>query len=115
FFFTFNDVTGQDMGWFWKPWFYNFTYPDLAIQNVKSKKNSISVVIKNHGKLPLPIKLQVMYNDRIIKEVYKTADVWKSSIEKNEINIDGIKNFDAIILGSNLIPDVNSVDNVYFK
>jgi ribA/ribD-fused uncharacterized protein len=26
-----------------------------------------------------------------------------------------VKNFDAVILGSELIPDVNSIDNVYFK
>ncbi|HEY6435904.1 MAG TPA: M1 family metallopeptidase, partial [Ignavibacteriaceae bacterium] len=30
FFFTFNDVTGQDLNWFWKPWFFESGYPDLA-------------------------------------------------------------------------------------
>ncbi len=115
FFFTFNEVTGQDLSWFWKPWFYNFSYPDLAIQTVKSKKKSITVEIKNYGNLPLPIKLQVMYNDEVIKEVYKTADVWRSGKDNLKVKIDGIINFDAVILGSSLIPDVNSVNNVYIK
>jgi hypothetical protein len=56
-----------------------------------------------------------MYKDAVVKEVYKTADVWKSGKDKIEIKIDGVKNFDAVILGSELIPDVNSIDNVYFK
>ena len=115
FFFTFNKVTGQDLSWYWKPWFYNFSYSDLSIANVKSEKNSIVVEIKNIGTLPLPIKLQIMFKDAVVKEVYKNADVWKSGKEKFDIKIEGVKNFDAVILGSELIPDVNSIDNVYFK
>ena len=115
FFFTFNEVTNQDLSWYWKPWFYNFSYPDFAISNIKSKKNSIVVEVKNIGSLPLPIRLQVMFNDAVVKEVYKTADVWKSGKNKIEIKIDGVKNFDAVILGSEIIPDVNSINNVYFK
>ncbi len=115
FFFTFDNVTGQDLSWYWKPWFYNFSYPDLAISNIKSKQNSIVVEVKNIGSLPLPIKLQVMFKDEVVKEVYKNADVWKSGKDKIGIKIDGVKNFDAVILGSELIPDVNSINNVYFK
>ena len=115
FFFTFNEVTGQDLSWYWKPWFYNFSYPDLSISKVKSKNNSIVIEIKNNGNLPLPVKLQVMYKDVVIKEIYKNADAWKLGKNKIEIKIDGVKNFDAVILGSELIPDVNSIDNVHFK
>ncbi|MBK7630264.1 MAG: M1 family metallopeptidase [Ignavibacteriales bacterium] len=115
FFFTFNEVTAQDLNWFWKPWFYDFNYPDISIEKVRSKKNSIFVKIKNIGGLPLPIKLQVMYNNEMIREIYKTAEVWKSGKDKIEVKINGVENFDAVILGSELIPDVNSIDNVYFK
>lgn len=115
FFFTFNAVTGQDLSWFWKPWFYNFSHPDLSISKVKARRNSLFVEVKNNGNLPLPVKLQVMYNDIVVKEIYKNADVWKSGKDKIEVKVDGVKNFDAVILGSELIPDVNSVDNVYFK
>ncbi|HEX9251521.1 MAG TPA: M1 family metallopeptidase, partial [Ignavibacteriaceae bacterium] len=115
FFFTFNDVTKQDLSWYWKPWFYNFSYPDLSIEKVKSGKNSLAVEVKKFGSLPLPVKLQVMYKNEVLKEIYKNADVWKSGKEKIEVKIDGVKNFDAVILGSQQIPDVNSINNVYFK
>ncbi len=116
FFFTFNEVTGKDLSWFWKPWFYNFSYPDLAISKIKSKKNNLIVEIKNIGNLPLPIKLQVMYSKgEIIKEVKETAEVWKKGKERVEIKIKGVSDFEAVILGSELIPDVNSIDNVFFK
>ncbi len=115
FFFTFNDVTKQDLSWYWKPWFYNFSYPDLSIEKIKSRRNSIVVEVKNIGSLPLPIKLQVMFKDEVVKEIYKNADIWKSGDEKVEVKIDDVKNYDAVILGGETIPDVNSIDNVYFK
>ena len=115
FFFTFNDVLKQDLSWFWKPWFYQFSYPDMAITKVKSKKNSITVEIKNLGGLPLPVKIQVMNKDVVVKEIYKTADIWKSGKDIVEIKIDGVGGYEALILGDELIPDVNSVDNVYIK
>lgn len=115
FFFTFNSAIGKDLSWFWKPWFYDFSYPDLAVKDVKQKKNYIIVEIKNSGKLPLPVNLQVMSNEKVIKEVYRTAEVWMDGKEVIQIKIDGIKSFDAVILGEQYIPDVNSVDNVYIK
>jgi hypothetical protein len=115
FVFTFNNIVGKDLGWYWKPWFFEFSYPDLAIKNVKQKKNSIVVYVLNKGKLPLPVKLQVMFNNVVVKEIYKTPEIWDSGKCKIGVRIDEVKNFDAIILGSEAIPDVNKVDNVYFK
>jgi len=56
-----------------------------------------------------------MYNGEVVKEVYKTAEIWKSGKEKIEVKVDDVKNYDAVILGSESIPDVNSIDNVHFK
>ena len=115
FFFTFNEVVGKDLVWYWRPWFYDFAYPDLAIVNVKQKRNSIIVEIINKGKLPVPVKLQVMANDVVVKEIEETPEIWSSGKDKIEISIKGVKKFDAVILGGETIPDVNKVDNVYIK
>ena len=115
FFFTFNDVTGQDLGWFWKRWFYDFGFPDLAISNVKQQNNSLIITLLNKGHLPLPIKLQVMENGLVTKEINESPEIWNTDENKIEIKIGGVKNYEAIILGSVTIPDVNKVDNVYIK
>lgn len=115
FFITFNEIVGKDLSWYWKPWFYNFGFPDLSILGVKQKGNTLTIEIKNHGNLPLPVKLQVMNNGEVIKEFYQTAELWNKGEEVIKVKISGIKKFEAVILGSDIIPDVNSVNNVYIK
>lgn len=115
FFFTFNDVTKMDLNWYWKPWFYDFSFPDLAIEKATIKNKKLNVIIGNKGKLPLPIKLQVMLNDVVIKEVTYKADIWKKDLNSVKLTIDGIRDYDAIIIGDKSIPDINKINNVYFK
>lgn len=115
FFFTFNDVTKMDLNWYWKSWFYDFSFPDLAIEKAAVKDNKLKVVIENKGKLPLPVKLQVMLNDVVVKEVFFKADIWEKDLSSVQLTIDGISDFDAIIAGDKSIPDINKIDNVYFK
>ena len=115
FFNTFNDVTNTNLNWFWKSWFYEFSYPDLALENARMENDNLIVTINNNGKLALPVKLQIMYNDVVEKEFYFKADVWKSDINSVEIFLDGIRDYDAIILGDELVPDINTINNVYFK
>ena len=33
FFYTFENVSGQDLSWIWKPWFFEFGVADVAIQS----------------------------------------------------------------------------------
>ncbi|HQI41743.1 MAG: hypothetical protein B6D44_10570 [Ignavibacteriales bacterium UTCHB2] len=115
FFLTFNDVTKMDLNWYWKPWFYDFSFPDLAIEKATIKNKKLNVFIGNKGKLPLPIKLQVMLNDVVIKEVTYKADIWKKDLNSVKLTIDGIRDYDAIIIGDKSIPDINKINNVYFK
>jgi hypothetical protein len=32
FFYTFNEIAGEDLSWFWIPWFFERGYPDLAVK-----------------------------------------------------------------------------------
>lgn len=115
FFFAFNDVSKMDLNWFWKSWFYDFSFPELAIDSALAEGNNLKVIVRNNGGLPLPVKLQIMKNDVVSKEVLFKADVWKSDLNSVEITIEGINDFDALILGDDLIPDINTINNVYFK
>jgi aminopeptidase N len=110
---TFNEATGMNLNWYWKPWFFEFGYPDLSIGKVTEDDNYVYVTIKKEGNIPIPVKLTFYYDDDTESEIYKNASVWKDG--KDEIIVTEIKKkfLQQIILGDTHIPDVNSINNIY--
>jgi hypothetical protein len=111
FFFTFNYVTGQNLDWYFNPWFFENKYPDLTL-SAKITDNGVSISIVNKGGLPVPIKLKFNYEDGTNEFVYeKNADVWKNGNVAVTTVLQMKKKVKKIELGTTQIPDVNMKDN----
>ena len=77
FFFTFNKVYGEDLSWFWRPYFFEFAKPDLAISDARYDGANLFIRIKNKGGMPLPLNVEIkLDNGQIVKYTQK-ADIWK--------------------------------------
>jgi aminopeptidase N len=113
FFFTFNDVAGKNLDWFWNPWFFENGYPDLAIEKVSDKDDRVEVVIRKVGNIPTPVKLKVIYENETSEEYYFSADIWidNEDIFSTEIKLSDI--LKEIQLGDLRIPDSNRENNLY--
>jgi len=108
-FYTFNDVSGENLNWFWKPWFFEFAYPDLSIDVIS---NNNEVTIKNVGKLPLPIYLQITYENDSVEEVYKTVKVWEKGDPEVKIKLKERNSIKMLKLNDQyFIPDVDRNNN----
>ncbi len=112
FFFTFNDVVGEDLSWFWKPWFFELGYPDLALDNVTINENSVTVSVAMVGNLPTRIELTVLFEDGETKIITTSASRLKGRT-KVDINFETSKKIKTVKLGSELIPDVNKKNNLF--
>ncbi len=112
FFFTFDDVTGQDLSWFWEPWFFNFGYPDLSIKEIKHTKTGTDIIIEKVGLLPVPIHLEIETEDGELLTVDKNAAVWKDGRSEFGLHLDLFKRIKSARLGNSHIPDVNPENNV---
>jgi hypothetical protein len=113
YFFTFNNVTGQDLSWFWEPWYFDYGYPDLAIDEVQNENGRIKISIRNIGTIPTPVKLKIIYENETSEDIYYSAGVWK---DKNEIFIVEVEQtaiLKEIQLGDIIIPDSNRDNNIY--
>jgi len=109
-FYTFNDVAEENLNWFWNPWFFEFAYPDLSIKGIENNE----IIIKNLGKLPLPIYLKITYDDNSLEEISKTARIWKNGESKVKIKLANSKQINKIDLNDiYFIPDVNRSNNSY--
>ncbi|QCK13923.1 M1 family metallopeptidase [Mangrovivirga cuniculi] len=106
FIFTMEDVTGEDLTWLFKPWFFNYGNADLAITDLKGNE----ITVENKGTRPVPLKLDVYYNDGSTKTYTKKADVWKND-KKYTITIDNAKevNYALVSLG---VPDESQKNNI---
>ncbi|MEJ2544523.1 MAG: M1 family metallopeptidase, partial [Calditrichaceae bacterium] len=113
FFFTFNDVVGEDMSWFWNPWFFEPGYPDLCIKSVEEDDNEMNVTIQRLGNVPVPVSIIVVYEDNSENVIEKKADVWKNGDDEITLKIDNYKNAIKLILGNKYIPDINFKNNTF--
>ncbi|MCX8056591.1 MAG: M1 family metallopeptidase [Ignavibacteria bacterium] len=114
FFFTFNKYAGENLDWFFIPWFFEKGVPDLDIENVKLKKNELSFDIVKVGALPVPISIKITFEDKSTKEFYETAKVWKDGKNKISFKLKLDKKPISIDLNSSKIPDANRTKNEYY-
>ena len=59
FFNTIEDVSKQDLGWFWSSWFFEAWPLDQAIASVKNDGSSVAITIEDRGLAPMPVELAV--------------------------------------------------------
>ncbi|MBN1253471.1 MAG: M1 family metallopeptidase [Bacteroidales bacterium] len=112
-FFTFNDVAGEDLSWFWKPWFFEFGYPDLELKNITQKDNIFEISVIKNGNLPIPVYLTVLYNDQTTEVFKETAKVWKNS-NQYTYKLKSNKKIKSVTIGNKTIPDINTENNTFY-
>ncbi len=117
FFQTWNNVSGQNLDWFWKPWFFEWGYPDLSISGVVMDEaaNCAVVVIGRNGNLPVPIHLVVEYEDGSKETFHQSAYVWKDGKQNYKVSCSQGKKLKRASLGSRTIPDTTPSDNTWGK
>ncbi len=111
FFFTFNEVAGEDLTWFWKPWFFEFGYPDLGIKDAKQTKTGIDIIIEKHGALPVPVYLELETEDGALLKLEESASVWKDGKTELIVHSKIKQEIKTIRLGNSHIPDVEISNN----
>jgi aminopeptidase N len=109
FMFTFNEVSNQNLNWFWKAWIFEPGYGDLGLVDIENSK----LKVKNIGSLPVPIILRLTYKNGIQKTITKTATIWNET--KNnivDIDIDNANELLTIELVTDYFPDADEHNNI---
>lgn len=113
FFFTLEDVSGRNLNWFWKPWFFNFGYADLGIKDVYQKDKKHFVTIENVGGFPTPIHLKLLFDDGSEQLAYRSANIWEDGKKTIEIEIESSKEIKTISIDNLYSPDGNKDNNLF--
>jgi len=113
FFYCLNEGSGKNLNWFWKKWFFDNGYPDLAITSVKKKDKGYNVLISNKGNKPVPVDLTIFYTDNTTEKIHRSIAIWEKGNDNVIINFIPSKKISKIMLGSTYVSDANKKDNIY--
>jgi len=111
FFYTFNNVSGKNLNWFWNNWFFGTGYIDLAIQDVKTTANGYTFTIKNIGGYVAPADAIVTYTDGSKETLHQTPAIWAADQNKATVNINTTKKIKSIQLDGGIFMDADTTNN----
>ncbi|MCY0970588.1 M1 family metallopeptidase [Chryseobacterium wangxinyae] len=115
FFHTMENVSGEELNWFWRGWFINKWKIDQAVKSVKYINEDVTkgaqITIENLGQLPMPTTVQIKFKDNTEQIVKLPVEIWKRNTEWT-FKLDSTKEVAEVKLDpKSEIPDVNSVNN----
>ncbi len=117
FFRTMENVSGEDLSWFWRSWILNNWKLDQAITNVKyingdATKGTI-ISLSNLEKMAMPVNLLVKYKDATTQQFSLPVDIWKRNTEWS-FKAETTKEIESVIIDANGdFPDVNVSNNTF--
>ena len=111
FFFTFNDVSGKNLNWYWSNWFFSNGYIDIAVQNVVHNQNDNTIYVQNIGGFPIPFDVHIRYTDGTTDSLHQTAAVWSANQKAAAITVAGNKTIQTLRLDNGIFMDADERDN----
>ncbi len=113
FFNMMNGLAGENLSWFWEPWYYQYGYPDLGIGEVDFDGEQLGISVERKGRQPVPVVLTLIFEDGTQKKVRSSIQTWKDGRERHILQVESGREPVRIMLGNEEIPDVRHGDNTW--
>ena len=115
FFRTMENVSGENLAWFWRSWFQNNWQLDQAVTRVGRNSNGAVIRIENLEKMPMPVIMDITTRDGQVSRVTLPVEVW----ERNQVWDYEFPTTQEVIRveldPDRVLPDVNSGNNRWSK
>jgi hypothetical protein len=77
FFRTIEEVSGRDLSWFWRGFFFTTAALDQAVEGVKLEAGGPSqVIIANLGDAVMPVEVQLTFDDGTTSQIKLPVEIW---------------------------------------
>ncbi|MFB6272809.1 MAG: M1 family aminopeptidase, partial [Salinibacter sp.] len=111
FFRTMEEVTGEDLDWFWRSWFYETDTMDQAVDSVATG-DTTRVVVEQRDELMLPMTVRLTYQDGSSqKRRVPTAAFYTQDTNTLRVTKDSLKK--VVIDPKRILPDMNRGNNTW--
>jgi hypothetical protein len=115
FFHTMENVSGEDLGWFWRAWVFNKWKLDQTVTGVKYNEDDpargAAITIENHEKMVMPVPVLVRETNgkehrlTLPVEVWQRGGTWTFTVPTTS------KIREVVIDPDKKLPDVNRANN----
>ncbi|TDE27923.1 M1 family peptidase [Flavobacterium ranwuense] len=117
FFRTIENVSGEDLNWFWRAWFVNNWSLDQGISKIKYLKNDPKlgalIYIENLEKMAMPVVLEIKTKSGATNRVQLPVEIWQRNTNWVFRNA-STEEIETITIDPDYaLPDVNTKNNVW--
>ena len=109
-FWTFEDVSGRDLDWYFLPWMYTTAVMDHAVAEVRDEGDRQVIVVEDRGEIAMPIILEVSTDQGQTGQVMTAHDVWVDGQALIPVAMPG-RVVEVVVDPEERFPDVNRADN----
>jgi hypothetical protein len=117
FFRTIEDVSGEDLSWFWRSWIYNSWSLDQSVIDVSypsgSAENGAVITIANMKEVPMPVVVEITTESGLINRKNLPVEIWKKGPEWS-FGVNYNEKIKKVVLDPDFeYPDINGENNVW--
>ena len=115
FFHTMENVSGEDLGWFWRGWVLNTWKLDQAVKDVKyirnDPSNGVNITIQNMEKMAMPVLVQVKEENGKVHDLKLPVEIWQRGTSWT-FHVNTTSNVTDVVLDPDKqLPDINRNNN----
>ena len=111
FFRTIESVTGEDLDWFWRGWFYSTDRLDQAVDSVTVADGRTLVHLSNREGLVMPTVIRIEYTDGSDDTKKLPVEVWALG-DSFTLGLDDAKPVRRVVIDPDgILPDVARANN----
>lgn len=115
FFRSMEDGLGEDLSWFWRGWFFRTDVVDLAVDSVRTRRDSTGaltgIFLSSPGGLPMPVHMRLGFANGTSENVRLPVEAWyegrrflyvrRFASELISVDIDPARDFPDVRRGNN--------------
>ncbi|CAN5337682.1 M1 family metallopeptidase [soil metagenome] len=113
-FHSFESVSGEDLGWFWRSWYYETWVLDHAVESVTTGSGGTTIVVSDLGEIPMPVHLTITHADGEVVRREIPVQSWLAGLRTASILLPAGPSVVRVeIDAEHAFPDVDRANNLW--
>jgi hypothetical protein len=113
---TFERVSGRDLDWFWRSWYFETWLLDQAVAAVEDAGGQTRITITDLGHKPMPVHLAITRENGSVERRVIPVDVWLTGATQTSVSVPAAPRVVRVEIDPELnFADVDRRNNVWSR